>query len=305
MKSATHAPALPAGILAATPLSRFTASDGVGIACYAWKSAGDDTRPPVVLHHGFAASAALNWVAPGIVQKLLDSGRDVLALDARGHGASDKPHDPSLYGEARMAQDLREWLESLGVSSFDLFGYSMGAVVSLLLASSGSRVRRLVVGGVGEGVLLSGGVDMRVMDRDAVVEALLAADPSLVRHPGASLVRAFAERTGSDLRALAAQALRMHAVPIPLQQIAAPTLVLAGSEDLLAMYPERLAAAIPGAGHLVLPGDHLGVLGQPALAEAAIRFLGQGQSEIQPGPEHTPEHRPGAARRAARSGVTR
>jgi hypothetical protein len=49
--------------------------------------------------------------------------------------------------------------------------------------------------------------------------------------------------------------------------------VLAGEDDPLALHPQRLAAAIPGASCTILAGDHLTVMRNPALAEAAVRFF--------------------------------
>src|ERR1035438_9843763 len=116
-----------------------------------WGAAG--ALPPVFLHHGFIANADINWVRPGIVAALTNAGRQVVALDARGHGSSDKPHDPSYYGEEKMARDLRQLFDSIGAVRVDLVGYSMGAIVSLIAASQDERIRRLVVGGVGSGVV--------------------------------------------------------------------------------------------------------------------------------------------------------
>lgn len=250
---------------------RFRTSDGITIAWCHWGES--NPGPVVVLHHGFASSAESNWVGPGIVEALLQAGRSVLAVDARGHGESDKPHEADRYGEQRMARDLLELLESLGLSRVDLFGYSMGAVVSLIVAGSSDVVRRLVVGGVGEGIIESGGVDTRLVGRDAIVQALLAADVAAVEHPGAAAFRMFAEYTGADLKALAAQAQSLHCTAIALDSITAPTLVLAGEADVLAADPQRLADAIAGAQCRVLPGDHLSVIRQPAFAAAAIDFL--------------------------------
>jgi pimeloyl-ACP methyl ester carboxylesterase len=255
-----------------TQPENFIVDDGIRVAFYRWGI--DDTQLPVALHHGFAANTEANWVATGVVAALLRAGRSVISIDARGHGRSDKPHDADRYGETRMARDLRSLLDHLGVREFDLFGYSMGAIVSLIVASEDTRVRRLIVGGIGEGVLATGGVDLRVMDRNAVVAALLTDDPATITAPGVAAFRAFAEATGSDLKALAAQASRMFDQTIELNRIAAETLVLAGDKDALARLPERLAAAIPRAQAITVPGDHLGVTREPGFLEAAIKFLG-------------------------------
>jgi pimeloyl-ACP methyl ester carboxylesterase len=99
------------------------------------------------------ADANLNWVGPSVVAALEAAGRSVVAPDARGHGASGKPHDPAAYGEGAMARDLGTLVDVIGADAVDLAGYSMGAVVALLAATTDARIRRLVVGGVGCGIV--------------------------------------------------------------------------------------------------------------------------------------------------------
>ncbi len=113
-------------------MERFESWDGIEIAYQEWGTPAES--PPVLLHHGFVANANANWVATGVVDALLAAGHRVIAPDARGHGASEKPHDPGRYGEQRMARDLAALLEVVGESEIDLVGYSMGAVVALLFA---------------------------------------------------------------------------------------------------------------------------------------------------------------------------
>ncbi|MCU1391197.1 MAG: hypothetical protein JWL72_4535 [Ilumatobacteraceae bacterium] len=249
----------------------FTSSDGLQIAYDDWGS--DTSRPPVLLHHGFAANANLNWVLPGVVAALTDSGRRVVALDARGHGRSDHPHDPAFYGEAKMAADVAALADVLGVDEFDLVGYSMGAIVALVVGSTEPRVRRLVIGGVGAGVVERGGVDTRALAPDLLQAALRADDPATITDPTAASFRRFADHTGADRFALAAQAARVHRSPIDLDRITAPTLVLAGRDDPLAVRPHVLAEAIPGAQLTVIDGDHLGAVGAPAFAPTIVAFV--------------------------------
>jgi pimeloyl-ACP methyl ester carboxylesterase len=249
----------------------FSTSDGLQIAYYEWGGGGSE--PPVVLHHGFVANASANWEAPGVVGALVGAGRSVLAPDARGHGESDKPHDAASYGEQRMARDLGGLLEATGVGEIDLVGYSMGAVVSLLFAADDARVRRLVVGGVGSGIVECGGVDRRALSNDSIIEALSADDPQTVEVAGARAFRALADALGSDRQALIAQARSIHRGGIALQQISAPTLVLAGAEDPLAIRPQVLADALRDATLQILTGDHMGALADPRFATSIVEFL--------------------------------
>src|SRR6202035_1099062 len=89
---------------------------------------------PIVLVHGFASNAAVNWVQPGWVAFLKDAGRRVIALDNRGHGASTKLYDPAAYHSALMAGDVKALLDHLGLDRADVMGYSMGARIAAYLA---------------------------------------------------------------------------------------------------------------------------------------------------------------------------
>jgi len=250
----------------------FKSWDDLEIAYHEW---GDEhTSPtPVVLHHGFVADAKSNWQAPGVVDVLLGAGRRVIAPDARGHGRSEKPHDPARYGEQRMARDLAVLLDVIGAEEVDLVGYSMGAIVALIYASGGERVRRLVVGGVGSGVVECGGVDRRAVSNESIIEALSVEDPATLASAEAAAFRRLADAMGDDREALIAQASSIFRGEIPLGRIAAPTLVLAGDADPLAVRPEVLVAAIPDAELRILTGDHMQAVADPGFAQSIVDFL--------------------------------
>src|ERR1039458_1025450 len=206
----------------------FKTWDDIEISYQEWGGA-QAPPPPVVLHHGFVVDAETNWVAPGVVDALLAAGRRVSAPDARGHGRSEKPHEPVRYGEERMARDLAALLDVVDAPQIDLVGYSMGAIVSLIYASGGERVRRLVVGGVGSGVVECGGVDRRAVSNESIIEALSAEDPSKLEDPEAAAFRGLADAIGADREALIAQASSVYQGGIALERISAPPVVLAGA----------------------------------------------------------------------------
>jgi pimeloyl-ACP methyl ester carboxylesterase len=258
--------------LQAPRTTRVPGSDGVEVAVHRWGTPGD--LPPVLLQHGFIADTRTNWQLTGIVPALLAAGREVVGVDARGHGRSAKPHDPARYGEVRMAEDLERVADAVGAQRYDLAGYSMGAIVSLLVAIRDERVRRLVVGGVGAGVVEVGGLDTRTVGQQALVAALEADDPATIADPAAASFRRLADGVGADRLALAAHARVVHTAPIALAEVLAPTLVLAGDADPLARRPEVLAGAIPGARLTLVPGDHLGAVAAAPFATALVEFLG-------------------------------
>ena len=154
---------------------------------------------PIVLVHGFASNAAVNWVQPGWFASLKGAGRRVIALDNRGHGTSTKSYDPAAYHSALMAADVRALLDHLDLGRADVMGYSMGARITAFLAlQDPGRVRSAIFGGLGSHLIDGTGVP------DDVAAALEAPSLAAVSDPGARLFRAFAEQTKSDLRALAA-----------------------------------------------------------------------------------------------------
>jgi pimeloyl-ACP methyl ester carboxylesterase len=249
----------------------FTSWDGTEIAYWTWGEPAES--PPVVVHHGFVAHARANWEAPGVVDALLATGRQVVGPDARGHGDSQKPHDPAAYGEQRMARDLAALIDLLGVAQIDLVGYSMGAVVALLFAAEDSRVRRLVVGGVGSGIIECGGVDRRALANDSIIEALQAENAEALTERGARAFRQLADALNSDRDALVAQARSIHRGGVELELIEIPALVLAGEEDPLAIRPQVLAEALPHGRLQLLTGDHMSALADPRFTTSIVEFL--------------------------------
>ncbi len=257
-------------------VKRFKTFDGIEIAYREWGGA-QSTLPPVVLHHGFIVDAETNWVLPGIVAGLLADGRRVIAPDARGHGSSEKPHDPARYGEQQMARDLEVLLDTAGVEQIDLAGYSMGAIVCLLFASAHApRVRRLVIGGIGSGVIECGGVDRRAVPNEQIIRALSAREEGELEDPVARVFRALADALGADRDALVAQASSIYRGEIALDEISAPTLLIAGDADPLALRPEMLAAALPCATLAIVAGDHTAAVSDPRFTRELVDFLGHG-----------------------------
>ncbi|WP_218133604.1 alpha/beta fold hydrolase [Lentzea fradiae] len=246
--------------------------DGTEIAYHRWDPDGAAHPVPVVLQHGFTVDTRVEWASRGIVPALTATGRTVVGIDARGHGLSQKSPDPGRYGETRMARDLLTVVDLLDAPAFDLVGYSMGAIISLLAATGEPRVRRLVIGGVGAGVVEVGGVDTRVLRNDALAEALLADDPSTLP-PELAGMRASATQSGADLRSMAAQALALHTAGVDFARITADAIVIAGDEDPLAVRPEVLADAIPGARLVLVPGDHGAAINSAEFSTAVVDFL--------------------------------
>jgi pimeloyl-ACP methyl ester carboxylesterase len=245
-------------------MASFTSFDGTTID---YNDVGDG--PVTVLLHGFAADRDLNWERPGVVSALVDSGRRVVATDARGHGRSGKPHDPAAYANDAMVRDVVACLDHLGVGECGLAGYSMGALIGARVALAEPRVKSLVLGGIGGRV----GAQGRPPNLVGLAEALEAADPSTIADPVARAFRAFAESTGADRLALAAVQRGRVDRSSNYQDIKVPTLVIVGDNDELAGDPSHLASLIPGATSRVVSGTHLSAINDPAFTSSIVEFF--------------------------------
>lgn len=228
---------------------------------------------PIVLVHGFASTKEANWVHPGWVTTLRSGNRRVIALDNRGHGASTKLYDPSAYHSATMAEDVRALLDHLAIERADVMGYSMGArITAFLSVTHPDRVRSAILGGLG--IRLVEGVGLP----ESIADALEAPSLADVRDPTGRTFRAFAEQTKSDLRALAAciRGSRQTLSRAQVAEIRAPVLVGVGTKDQVAGSAQDLAALIPGARALDIPGrDHMLAVGDKVFKAGVIDFLNQ------------------------------
>jgi pimeloyl-ACP methyl ester carboxylesterase len=228
---------------------------------------------PIVLVHGFASNAQVNWVYPGWVATLTKAGRRVIALDNRGHGASSKLYDPAAYHSERMAGDVRALLDHLGLGRADVMGYSMGARITAFFAlAHPAHLRRAILGGLG--IRLVDGVGLP----ESVAEALEAPALADVRDPTGRVFRAFAEQTRSDLAALAAciRGSRQTLTRDEVAAIRAPVLVAVGTKDEVAGSAQALAALLPRGRALDIPGrDHMLAVGDKVFKEAVLAFLAE------------------------------
>lgn len=245
--------------------------DGLNLAYF---DEGDPSGDPVLLIHGFASSALVNWVHPGWLKTLGDAGYRVIAMDNRGHGASDKPLDPDAYKPKVMAGDSIALLDHLRIPEAHLFGYSMGArISSFATLANPERVRSLVLGGLGMG-LVDG-----VGNWDPIADALLAPVPEEITHERGKMFRAFADQTKSDRVALAAciRGSRDDAMSrAEVARIDIPALIGVGTKDDIAGSPETLASLMPNARALDIPGrDHMLAVGDRVFKKAVLEFYAE------------------------------
>jgi pimeloyl-ACP methyl ester carboxylesterase len=228
---------------------------------------------PVLMIHGFASNHAVNWVNTLWVNTLTGAGYRVVAFDNRGHGRSDKLYDPAAYHSAVMAEDARRLLDHLGLERADVMGYSMGARITAFLAlNQPDRVRSAMIAGIG--IKLVEGVGLPL----DIAEAMEAPSVDALTDPTQRMFRAFAEQTKSDLTALAA-CIRGSRQVLSREEVAsirAPALIAVGTNDTVAGPPQPLAALMPNARALDIPGrDHNLAVGDKAHKQGVLAFLAE------------------------------
>jgi pimeloyl-ACP methyl ester carboxylesterase len=118
----------------------FTTSDKVKIH-YVMLGRGT----PVILIHGYTGSAEGNWFANGVAQALAKT-HQVIAIDCRNHGKSDKPQ---INGPGK-AEDVVEMMDHLKIQKAHFHGYSMGGgIIGRLLSMIPDRMITAAFGGSG------------------------------------------------------------------------------------------------------------------------------------------------------------
>lgn len=246
-------------------------SDGFKIT-YDDRGKGD----AIVLLHGFAADKATNWRLTGWYRLLENSGFRVIAFDARGHGRSDKPSDPDDYAPEGIAVDAIRLLDHLDVDRADFFGYSMGARnTAWLLTEHAPRMRSAIIAGAGINMLAP--ADAKRWARKGYKLTADNEKTESLAVPSMTPLYRGATKLGGLAGALSACLLGSFP-NMPADDFAAvdvPTLVISGSRDTVAGSPIPLAASIPGAKAVVVPGkSHLTVISDAFFKGAVLGFLG-------------------------------
>lgn len=236
-------------------------------------SGGD--RGTVVLVHGFATNREENWKRLGWLTALERKGYRAVALDLRGHGQSDKPHDAAAYARDAMVGDVLALMDHLELGRVDLLGYSMGSHISLRVAlKAPDRVANLILGSVGGRMLP--GAPQPPAPAMTMAEAMTAEDPSTITDKTMRGFRQFADNQGDDRLALAAcsQGAVQPLDPDDLYGLRMPVLVVAGVRDEIAGDPQAQADAIPGAKAVSLPGvDHFSAIPHALFKASVFDFL--------------------------------
>ena len=257
----------------------------------------EGTGEPVVLIHGWMADSSM-WGRDRSGNTKLDAARaegfQLIALDCRGHGQSDKPHDRKLYG-AEMAADVVRLLDHLKIEKAHLVGYSMGAFIAGKVAATHPK-RVLSVVYAGQAPLVAGLKSPGSSEVDVFAKAveeggdlgayIIAVTPPGRPKPTEAQANAMARFMfgGKDVKAFAAAGLGFDGLEVTRKQLRkckAPALFIHGGNES-DYVKDRVAAVrkLLGRGELkiVAGGDHSTTLVKPEFGSAVLEFLRTGKA---------------------------
>jgi pimeloyl-ACP methyl ester carboxylesterase len=249
----------------------FRGRDGVRLA---YREIGQGR--PFILIHGYLSNARAT-ARTGFAERMAGRGYRVILPDLRAHGDSARPHQASAYPPDVLADDGLALIEHLGLTDYDLGGYSLGGRTVVRMLARGATPRRAVVGGQGlEAVNHTagrGGHFRHVLTNFGTFEA---------GSPERAL-EDWVKASGSDPAALVLLLDSFVDTSLAaLARIAVPTLVLTAAEDGHNSTAAALAAALPNGRYIMLPSDHGTAMSTPLFETSVAEFLAEGNSTASP-----------------------
>jgi pimeloyl-ACP methyl ester carboxylesterase len=245
------------------PVHKFKGRDGAQLA---WREMGEGR--PLVLIHGYFSTATVNWVRYGHAAAIAARFYRIIMPDLRAHGDSAKPHDPAAYPPDVLADDGFALIEHLGLTDYDLGGYSLGGRTVVRMLARGATPGRAIVAGMGLEGIIEGAT------RGAFFRRVLTNLGTFDRGSPEWMAEAFLKTVGGDPVALLnVLDTYVDTPPEALARIATRTLVVAGAEDDEIGSAEALAAVLPDGRYQVIPGNHMSAVTRPELGTAIADFL--------------------------------
>jgi 3-oxoadipate enol-lactonase len=241
---------------------------------------GEQGSPPLLMSNSLGTS--LDMWEP---QMAALTGRfRVVRYDSRGHGRSQAT--PGPYSIEQLARDALGLLDALSIPRAHFCGLSMGGAVGIWLGiNAPDRIDRLVLANtaakIGTAEMWNARIDaVRKGGTAAIVSGVLARwfTPQALAQPTPMIerVRATFEATSAEGYAASCAAVRDMDQRHALERIRAPTLVIAGTDDMATPPGDGRFAAdhIEGARYVELPAAHLSnIQAAPAFTQALVQFL--------------------------------
>ncbi|MEY2902107.1 MAG: hypothetical protein RLY89_1213 [Bacteroidota bacterium] len=218
---------------------------------------------PILLLHGFT-NTLNDWIKKPIYDSLLSNGYQVILVDLRGNGLSDKPENPESYANNAEAKDLMGLMQYLQFKSYKAIGYSRGSIILASLLVMDKHCSKAVLGGMG-----SDFTNPNWPRRIGFYNALM--NDSI---PGYESFRKYIAGKGLNPKVLASQQKEQPSTSTAqLAKLKQSVLVICGIEDTDNGKGEDLQQLIPKAQFVSIPGNHNSASGTQDFARAILDFF--------------------------------
>ena len=180
----------------------------------------------------------------------------VIAIDTRGHGRS--PRGKGEFSIKRFADDLYGFMTEHGIEKAHILGFSDGGNIAITFAlKHPEMIEKLIVDGAN---LYPAGVKRRIQR------------PIELGYYAVKLFAAFSSNAKTKAEMLSLMVNQPNIAPEELKKLNMPVLVMAGTDDMIRQeHTELIAASIPGAKLVILPGDHFIARNNSNAFNAAVR----------------------------------
>ncbi len=252
---------LLSGVFAQTPDSAkfYKSFDGTNIYYETWGNGY-----PVILIHGFSGTGQ-GWKHCAVFKDLLNAGYEVILIDLRGGGRSDKPHTDSAYAHDAEAKDVMGLITWLNVKQYDAVGYSRGSIITSELMVQDKRIHKAIMGGMGEAY-----TNPEWPRRIHAYKALMG-DTTL--HDVDDMVKYIHSQHFDELALALQQKYQPATPPAALAKLSIPVLIIRGTEDKENGSETGLQKLIPKSGLVYVPGNHNTAIRTPEFGTAVMQFL--------------------------------
>lgn len=231
---------------------------------------------PVILLHGGAVDFNYNYVQTGWVNTLTDNGYQVIGIDYRGYGKSDKSTDPTFYGTTNISNDVINLIQHLKLETVALIGYSMGTLIALdLLHKHPENFSSAVLMATGDGLI---GQPPLILEKIIPGMAEVFAHETFPSHLPShiSAYWNFVTELGLDKAALTAFSLAEYPTlsPEEVSTIEIPTLIISGENDLVLGQGINTAKKLINGRYLEIKNaNHFTLATEKSVHQAVIEFL--------------------------------
>jgi pimeloyl-ACP methyl ester carboxylesterase len=234
------------------------------------------TGKPIVLLHGGAVDFNYNYLQTGWVQTLTENGFQVIGINFRGYGESDKSTDPNFYGTVNFSNDVINLIKHLKFAKVCLIGYSMGTLIALdLLNEHPEYFSKAVLMATGDGLI---GIPPFILENILPGFAKVFSYDSFPKHlpKHISAYWNFINEVGLDKESMIALSLAKYPTLTAekASKIEAPTLIISGELDLVLGKGKKVAQTLPKGEYLEIKGaNHFTLATEKETHSSTIKFL--------------------------------